>query len=217
MKPTHAFLLACGLMFIRATISLGQGHPEGLNDIMIPPQMILQHADELGLDDGQKQFIQSQVEQMQSKFPDLQQNLQKEVGALGELLHQEHPDEQKTLAQLDKVLDGEREIKRAQLSLALAIRGKLTPEQQGKMREMRQKMMAEAHEHGQGQQPPESLRAKMQQVQQLAQKMHEDGKDLSEIQPLMEQVQPLMRDGKFKEAEAALDRVIKAIQDAQSK
>jgi Spy/CpxP family protein refolding chaperone len=217
MNRTHTLLIACGLMLIRATVSLGQGHPEGLNDIMIPPQLIMQHADELSLDDGQKQFIQSKVQEMQEKYPDLQQNLQKQVGALGELLHQDHPDEQKALAQLDKVLDSEREIKRAQMSLALSIRGKLTPEQQGKLRDMRQKMMAEAHEHGQGQQPPESLRAKMQQVQQLVQKLHEDGKDASDIQPLMEKVQPLVRDGKFKEAEESLDRVIKSLQEAQSK
>lgn len=45
--------------------------------------------------------------------------------------------EQQALAQLDKVLDVEREVKRAQIGLMVRIKNKLTPEQQAQLREIR--------------------------------------------------------------------------------
>jgi len=215
MKPNLFIALFCGIFAIAAGVARAQTQPhhDVLSEIMIPPQLILQHADDLGLDPGQREFVQSQLEQVQAKFPELQQDLQQEMAALRDLLGQEHPDEQKALAQLDKVLDREREIKRAQLSLALTIRSKLTAEQLGHLRDLGPQLRAEAHNQGPNQPPPDSLRDKMKQVQELARKSHEDGKDLSEVRPLMEQIQPLMRDGKFKEAEEILDRALKVLQE----
>ena len=54
-----------------------------------------------------------------------------------ELVKQGRPDESKTLAQLDKVLNLEREIKRAQIALLIKIKNSLTPEQQTKLREIK--------------------------------------------------------------------------------
>jgi hypothetical protein len=48
--------------------------------------------------------------------------------------------EQLALSQLDKVLDGEREIKRAHMELAIRIKNKLTPDQQTKLQSMRRPM-----------------------------------------------------------------------------
>jgi Spy/CpxP family protein refolding chaperone len=48
-------------------------------------------------------------------------------------------DESQTLAQLEKVLAAEREIKREQVTLLVRIKNKLTPEQQGKLLELRNK------------------------------------------------------------------------------
>jgi Spy/CpxP family protein refolding chaperone len=49
---------------------------------------------------------------------------------------QPHADEQQVLAQLEKVLAAEREIKRPQVMLLVRIKNKLTPEQQGKLSEL---------------------------------------------------------------------------------
>jgi len=43
-------------------------------------------------------------------------------------------DEQQVLAQLEKVLAAEREIKKEQVTLLVRIKNELTPEQQGKTR-----------------------------------------------------------------------------------
>jgi Spy/CpxP family protein refolding chaperone len=48
-------------------------------------------------------------------------------------------DEQQALAQLEKVLATEREIKRQQVTLLVRIKNKLTPEQQAKLSELRTK------------------------------------------------------------------------------
>ena len=48
-------------------------------------------------------------------------------------------DEQEALAQLDKVLATERDIKREQITLLVRIKDKLTPEQQAKLVEIRNK------------------------------------------------------------------------------
>jgi Spy/CpxP family protein refolding chaperone len=217
MKLTPTLLLICAPLALFATLCQAQPRPDPLMEVMTTPQLLMQHADDIGLDEGQKEFVHSQFQQLQEKYQDLQQNVQREMAALGELLRQEHPDEQKAIAQLDKVLDGERGIKRLQLSLALALRGKLTAEQQGRLREVQQKMMADAQRHGPGQQPPESLRTKMQQMQELVKKSQEQGKDLDAVRPLMEQMQPLMREAKFKEAEELLDRALKTLQESDKK
>ena len=54
-----------------------------------------------------------------------------------ELVKQGRPDESKTLAQQDKILNLEREIKRAQITLLIRIKNSLTPEQQSKLREIK--------------------------------------------------------------------------------
>jgi Spy/CpxP family protein refolding chaperone len=107
------------------------------------PELLVRHADEVGLDAAQKQFIVSQARVNRQKYVELHRNLQNEMAALSGIVGQDHPQEQAALDQLDKVLAAEREIKRMQLSLALSIRGKLTPEQQAKARELRQKYASE--------------------------------------------------------------------------
>jgi len=55
------------------------------------------------------------------------------------LARQQRVDEQQVLAQLEKVLAAEREIKREQVTLLVRIKNKLSPEQQGKLSELRGK------------------------------------------------------------------------------
>ena len=55
------------------------------------------------------------------------------------LLKQNPVDEAQVMAQLDKVLNAEREVKRAQIALMVRIKNKLTPEQQSRLRQSRGK------------------------------------------------------------------------------
>jgi TolB protein len=60
-------------------------------------------------------------------------------------------------------------------------------------------------------QPPASLRGKMEQLQEAAQKAQEQGRDLSPVQQIMQEFHPLMQEGKFKEAEALVDRALELL------
>ncbi len=73
------------------------------------------------------------------KFTELQWKLQDEMEKLVVLVKQPHVDEQQVLAQLEKLLAAEREVKREQVTLLVRIKNKLTPEQQGKLAELRSK------------------------------------------------------------------------------
>jgi Spy/CpxP family protein refolding chaperone len=60
-------------------------------------------------------------------------------GFLEPHIEQDPVDEQQVLAQLDKVLNAEREVKRTQIALMVRIKNKLKPEQQARLRQLRSK------------------------------------------------------------------------------
>src|ERR1700732_3868659 len=110
-----------------------------LRDLMFPPELVMQHQQAIGLSDEQKNNLKGDVRQAQLKFTELQWTLQDEMERLVALLKQSKIDEKQAASQLDKVLDAEREIKRAQLMLLIRIKNNLTPAQQSQLRELVEK------------------------------------------------------------------------------
>jgi Spy/CpxP family protein refolding chaperone len=119
-------------------------HPpmDPLGDVMFPPEMIMGHTRELNLTDEQKTFMRAEINRTTTRFNELQWQLQDLMEALHATMKENVVNEQLALQQLDKVLDTEREIKRLHFGLHIAIKNKLTPEQQNKLHEL---MM---HRHG---------------------------------------------------------------------
>ena|GEM_PF-222589 len=64
---------------------------------------------------------------------------------------------------------------------------------------------------GQGEPPPPSLQEKMQKLQAGVQKWQQEGRDLSPVGRIMQDFEPLMRQGKLPEAEAVLDRALERL------
>ena len=112
-------------------------NPDPLAHLMFPPDMILGHARELNLTDDQKAFMRAEVQKATSAFQDLQWKLQDQAELLHETMKSTPVNEQQALAQLDKVLDIEREIKRLHIGLAVRLKNRLTPEQQEQLNKMR--------------------------------------------------------------------------------
>jgi Spy/CpxP family protein refolding chaperone len=108
-----------------------------LAHLMFPPDMILNHARELNLTDEQKAFMRSEVQKATATFQELQWKLQDQTEALHEVMKSTSVNEQQALAQLDKVLEIEREIKRLHIGLAVRLKNRLTPEQQEQLHNMR--------------------------------------------------------------------------------
>jgi Spy/CpxP family protein refolding chaperone len=103
------------------------------------PELVIQHQEAIGLSAEQRDYFKTEIRQAQLKFTELQWKLQDEMEKLVTLVKQPHVDEQQTLVQLEKVLAAEREIKKQQVTLLVRIKNKLTPEQQGKLSELRSK------------------------------------------------------------------------------
>ena len=112
-------------------------NPDPLAHLMFPPDMILGHARELNLSDEQKAFMRAEVQKATSTFQDLQWKLQDQAEQLHETMKSTSVNEQQALAQLDRVLDIEREIKRLHIGLAVRLKNRLTPEQQEQLHKMR--------------------------------------------------------------------------------
>ena len=125
-----------------------------LSDAMFPPDMIMMHTRDLGLTDEQKAFMRREIQRTTTRFNELQWQLQDAMELLHESMKANVVNEQQALAQLDKVLDAEREIKRLHFGLLINFKNKLTPEQQAKL----QVMMMRMHGPGAGSGSPRKPR-----------------------------------------------------------
>ena len=100
----------------------------------------MSHQSELGIDDKQRGAILKEVEKAQSTVLQIQWQMQSAAEALVKLLDEPRIDEGKALAQADKVMDLERQVKRAHLGMLVRIRNLLTDAQRAKLRELRAAM-----------------------------------------------------------------------------
>jgi Spy/CpxP family protein refolding chaperone len=123
-----------------------------LGDAIFPPEMIMEHQRELALTDDQKTFMRAEINKTTTRFNELQWQLQDAMEALQATMKESSVNEQQALAQLDKVLENERQIKRLHMELAIRLKNKLTPEQQLKLQGMR-RPGANGPGHGPGRGP----------------------------------------------------------------
>ena len=135
MKTMSALLLAAWLVIAPAAGAQQPSDP--IADNLFPPELVMQHQQEIGLTDEQRNAIIAELSRAQPRATEAQWKLQREVQALAALLKQETIDEERLLAQLDRVLALERDIKRVQLTLAARIRTRLTPDQRAKLQSLR--------------------------------------------------------------------------------
>jgi Spy/CpxP family protein refolding chaperone len=136
-------LSICALVLTLAGLMRAQQpgeDPFGRN--FFAPELVMQHQEAIGLTEEQKTYFKTEIRQAQVKFTELQWKLQDEMEKLVAIVKQPRIDEPQLLAQLDKVLAAEREVKRAQVTLVARIKNKLTPEQQAKLDELRGKQAA---------------------------------------------------------------------------
>ena len=135
-----AFLSVLLVFLLSGAPPLAAQHPQERDPIaenLFPPDLVLSNQKAIGLEEAQKNFVRSEVLKAQTRFTELQFQLQDAMETLVGLLKQNPVDETQVLTQLDKVLNAEREVKRAQISLMVRIKNKLTPEQQTRLRQLR--------------------------------------------------------------------------------
>jgi Spy/CpxP family protein refolding chaperone len=133
----RVFALIALLLLTAVTVTAQQPGSDPIGEAFFPPELVMQHQQTIGLTDQQKTFLKTTLRKAQTQFTELQWQLSDESEKLAVMVKQEPVDEQAVLAQLDKVLNAEREIKRTQLSLVIQIRNNLTPEQRARLNELR--------------------------------------------------------------------------------
>jgi Spy/CpxP family protein refolding chaperone len=119
---------------------MGSG-PKPPNDLMcrvfFPPELVMRNQLAIDLTSEQQTAIRSEMQKSLPHFTELQWELSAEEESLAKLLKVSKPDETQVLAQLDKLLAVEVNLKKVQLGMMLRIRNLLTPDQQEKLRQLK--------------------------------------------------------------------------------
>jgi Spy/CpxP family protein refolding chaperone len=116
------------------------GGPDDWGRSFFPPELVMQHQSEIGLQDAQRATLMSAIQQAQAKFMDVQWRLSAEGEKMKRLLQGTQVDETQVLEEVDRILAMERDIKRTQISLMVRIKNTLNPEQQAKLAKFRELM-----------------------------------------------------------------------------
>ncbi|WP_180541871.1 Spy/CpxP family protein refolding chaperone [Nevskia soli] len=137
-SPAASFLILFSSFLFAASLGAQQPpNPDPLNDLLFPPELVMENQSAISLSDAQKNYLRAELLKAQTRFTELQWQLQSDMEGLTGLLKQPKADEAQVLAQLDKVLASERDIKRAQIALLVRIKNNLTEEQQHRLQARR--------------------------------------------------------------------------------
>ena len=104
---------------------------------LFDPQLVLRHAQAIGLTPAQRRTILDDLKATQTALGPLQANMTEPALDLIELLGQTRVDEARVVAKMDQVLKIENDVKKQQAALLVRIKNALTPEQQARLRELR--------------------------------------------------------------------------------
>lgn len=104
---------------------------------LFPPELIMQHQQKINLRPEQRTTITEAIQQLQSKVLELQWQMQSEAQKLSELMQAPTIKEADAIAQVDRVLGVEREVKRIHLRTLIRIKNTLTREQQAILTSLR--------------------------------------------------------------------------------
>ena len=131
-------LWAAELLMVVSTLGARQTPAtDPLSGLLFPPDLVMARQNAIGLSEAQKTYLRAEILKAQTRFTELQWQLQDAMEGLIGLLKQPKADEAQVATQLDKVLASEREIKRAQIGLLVRIKNNLTEEQQQRLQALR--------------------------------------------------------------------------------
>jgi Spy/CpxP family protein refolding chaperone len=134
--PKPGVAIASGIL---GPCPYGAGQQEGdpFTARLFPPSWVMSHQQAIGLTDEQKSFIQQRMKLAQQTMVETDAKLRGEMESLDNLLAAKQVDEAKVLETVDRVLAFERDMKRAQVSLMISVKNKLTEDQQAQLDKLR--------------------------------------------------------------------------------
>jgi len=120
------------LWLCSGVVAYAQATPgrDPLANALVSPDIVMAHQQALGLSEAQRNAIQADAQRAQQRFMSLQWRLAAATEKLLGQLNLSRVDQAKAMSALDAVLNLERQIKHAQLTLMIQVKNELTPEQQ---------------------------------------------------------------------------------------
>jgi Spy/CpxP family protein refolding chaperone len=130
--------LAVALTVVLAITGLTAQQPDDpIARHLFPPDLVMKYQREIGLSESQRKTMLEAIAKSQTRFVELQWDSQGESEKLAQLL-QAHPlDEAAVLAQADRLMTLERDVKKTHLSLLIRLKNLLSESQQRKLAELR--------------------------------------------------------------------------------
>src|SRR5258707_12983697 len=128
---TGVLCICAAFLFAAGAARAQQPDQDPIGQSFFAPELVIQHQEAIGLSAEQKDYFKTEIRQAQLKFTELQWKMHDEMEKLVPLVKQPHVDEPQVLAQLEKLLAAEREVKSAQETLPVRIKSKLPPEHRG--------------------------------------------------------------------------------------
>ena len=141
----------------------GSGLGQAIEEIFFPAELVMRNQLAIGLRDDQQEGIRADMQKSMARFTDLQWQQSAQVQSLEALCKKSPIDEKAALAQFDKLLLSESEVKRLHFASLVRVKNILTPEQQEQLRELEQQdhprpdgqpRRRDGNQGGAGTQPP---------------------------------------------------------------
>ena len=109
--------------------------PPAFLDHVFRPEVIMQHQRDIELTAGQQDAITQAMRETEGKLVDLRWRFEAEPQELAKILEAERVDQSAALAQAERVMAIEQQIKKEHLAMLIRIKNHLTKVQQQKLRE----------------------------------------------------------------------------------
>lgn len=104
---------------------------------VFPPDLIMDHADQIGLTPNQRDRIIAEVKTLQSRAEQVAPVMERARAQMVSELDAEPTNEARLMSALDSVLAAERDIKRLHIATLVRIRNLLTPAQRARLNALR--------------------------------------------------------------------------------
>lgn len=134
-------LLAAIALLVAASAPVGAQSAPPLQDpiarSLFEPELIMKHRRAIALTDEQRDAISRLIKELQGQVMSLQWELQDQVEALAGELGRPRVDLDRALDRMGRVMQSERKIKEAHLTLLVRIKNVLTPQQQESLKKLR--------------------------------------------------------------------------------
>lgn len=124
----------------RAQPEMGDGPPLRPGEFLqrlFPPSVLMRHQRDIGLSGEQRRAITREMTATHKRLLELRWQLEAETAELAKLLDAARVDESTALERAGRVLELERQVKRAHLAMLVRLKNVLTPEQQARLRALR--------------------------------------------------------------------------------